>query len=754
MRHLNFTILLWSDPSGGWHGQWVEDEPRGLASGPTPENVLQQLDAYLRKLTQIQPDITPDLLATDLFHVNVELHPEYQVGKRTVTDTKTVTLRIPCVRGKDATGLWVTYIPTLRINFTFREAAAFKNLVNHYVRDRLSGQTPLELARHMAPPQAQIERITLRLPEEDWRSKNRQQEQPRFVGILDPLPGPRGAGNPSRCWERETYSQDLANRLESQRANVLIVSPPGAGKTSLFIDALKHLQLKHGKNSDKTRYYATNASRLISGMKYLGQWEERCQAIIAYLQKQQAGLVVENLLDLLTAGDNNPAASIAAFFAPFIERAELHIVAEATPNELDACRRLLPGFADLFNILTLPELTRDQSIRILQRTAQSTGRNLKVDPAPALAQTVYRLFSRFEPYRSFPGPATHFIDTLLKQAQKDRQPTVTAADALQHFTRRTGLPDSLLRDDIPLTRQDVLAPLLARVIGQDQACKSIADVMLTFKAGLSDPARPLGVFLFCGPTGVGKTELAKALAHSLFEHGQDASSLSSLSRLIRVDMSEFAGPDAPDRLLGTPAAGPGELVKRIRAQPFSVVLLDEIEKADPRIFDVLLRVFDEGRLTDALGRDTHFNSSVIIMTSNLGAAPAASFGFGTPPATDFDQHAMAFFRPEFVNRIDQIIPFLPLDKPAITRVIEKELAQLADREGLLHRRLTLSWSPAVIDLLMAQGFDARYGARPLQRAMESLIVTPLSAFLLAHPNLQNTTLSLNTSQNNTLVITN
>jgi len=362
------------------------------------------------------------------------------------------------------------------------------------------------------------------------------------------------------------------------------------------------------------------------------------------------------------------------------------MIVEATPRQLDACRRLLPGFAEL----------------------------------------TYRLFRRFEPYQAFLGPVVEFVADLFDEARRTAADRLRKRDVVARFIRNTGLPEFLVHDDQPLAASDIRQALRKRVIGQPAACDVAAGVVTTFKAGLNDPRRPLGVMLFCGPTGVGKTELAKTLADYLFGHGV------SRDRLVRLDMSEYAGHDAASRLLTKPSGEVSGLIERVRRQPFVVVLLDEIEKAAPELFDVLLGLLDEGRLTDRFGRETTFTSSVIVMTSNLGGHLRTPIGFDESAGAAYQREVREFFRPELLNRIDHVIGFKPLSFAEIVEITRKELSELATRQGLVRRRIQLAWTDRLVDQLAQLGADPRYGARPLQRVIEQHIVAPLARWLFQH----------------------
>jgi len=244
------------------------------------------------------------------------------------------------------------------------------------------------------------------------------------------------------------------------------------------------------------------------------------------------------------------------------------------------------------------------------------------------------------------------------------------------------------------------------------------------------------VLLFCGPTGVGKTEMAKALARYLFGAGSEQ------DRLVRLDMSEYSGYGAAQRLTMSADGQVSDFLKRMRRQPFAVVLMDEIEKAAAEVHDVLLGMLDEGRLTDRFGRTTTFLSSVIVMTSNIGAERMAAVGFDGSVQPPFERIAMETFRPEFFNRIDGVVSFQPLAEATIFALARRELQGLCNREGLTKSRLRLEWSDAIVAHLASIGFDPRYGARPLLRAVESKVAAPIARWLLANPGTSDRTIRL------------
>jgi ATP-dependent Clp protease ATP-binding subunit ClpC len=299
---------------------------------------------------------------------------------------------------------------------------------------------------------------------------------------------------------------------------------------------------------------------------------------------------------------------------------------------------------------------------------------------------------------------------------------------VEAYASLTGLPTSLLDPTADFDVAEIRDFFEHRIFAQPEAVTAVVDLVTCIRAGLNSPDRPLGSFLFLGPTGVGKTQTALTLSEYLF---------GSPDRLVRFDMSEYQDAWAAGRLVGRYRGERGELVRRVREQPFLVLLLDEIEKAHANVFDFLLQVLGEGRLTDGLGRTVSLTSAVVIMTSNLGAGGPPSVGFSARDgAAERDAEVAhytgaveAFFRPEFVGRIDQVIPFRSLGAKTARKLVERALEQAFAREGLTRRNVRARATDAVVEFLIGAGLDTRYGARPLRRAVENYITAPLAKFL-------------------------
>lgn len=760
MPACRFPILCFQDSAGAHTAALVEDDGGIAALGPTPAEARDRLRDYLERTYRNFPWYPkPDFESPQLTFQRVEVRAQYFAAGRAYPSGETIPLRVPVVTGNTSTGLLVAAIPTLGIRFNYYSRDDLKPLVTQYVQTALQNQTPAQVARHLPPLAIELDDIVIQVAREP-RERATEADLEDLAAVADPLAARELRARYPRAWERDDLINRLLEAVRRETAPILLLGESGVGKTSILADAARRIERAAADATDSPtgaeadapsirsgkrvpRFWLTSAPRLIAGMQYLGMWQERVESVINQVSGISGILCAENLLDLVRTGGRSPGDSIGAYLIPYLQRAELRLIAEAAPAELDAIRRLLPGLADVFQIITVPPFSRTQAVSCLNQIAAAQRQHFKIDIERGLIDTVYRLFARFMPYHAFPGRTTAFVADLFDRAARHDRDCICPADAIALFVQQTGVPEIFLRDESPLDIESVVQTLHKEVIGQERACRAAAGVVTTFKAGLNDPGRPLGVLLLTGPTGVGKTQLAQSLSHYLYGGAGDGdiSARPREQRLVRLDMSEYAGHDAAERFLGSPHAGPADWIQKIRQHPFTVLLLDEIEKAAPAIFDILLGVFDEGRLTDPWGRLTHFKSAVIIMTSNLGASTSEAFGLSRSAPPAYENEAMGFFRPEFFNRIDTVVTFDPLTPQSIRAIAEKELRDLAQREGLIRANLQLRWTTALIDHLAREGFHPRYGARPLQRAIEMLVVTPLSKFLIDHPT-RNTTITI------------
>ena len=526
--------------------------------------------------------------------------------------------------------------------------------------------------------------------------------------------------------KREVYGlraeMDLLARAVKGKFNksVLLVGPSGVGKTAMVWELVR----QRNKRRIKADFWETTASTLIKELTGQTGWQDNLAFLCKELAEQSDFLFVRNFMELFEVGQyEGNSVSMAEFLRPYISRGELNLISECTEEELARIDLRSPNLTAFFQIIKLQEPKEDLEEIIINKVmdlAKLRKKNLSLE---AIKETV-RLNKRFTPYAGFPGKPIRFLESILVNQKAAEKHIVDRKEVIQYFCEETGMPSFLVDPEIPMDLKKIKIDFNDQLFGQDQAVEKVVNLIGAVKTALTRKGKPIASFLFVGPTGVGKTEMAKILAQFTF---------GNRDKMIRFDMSEYSNAYAVSRLTGTSYHSDGLLTSAIRREPFCVLLFDEIEKAHPSFYDLLLQILGEGRLTDSKGQLVNFCSTIIIMTSNIGASNIMNHNISWKKAVEISGMSEQFltavqkhFRPEMFNRIDQVIPFEPLGQDTIRFVIDREIALLKKREGIQFRNMDFYVEDAVLDQLAVIGFNTKYGARELQRTIREEIIIPLS----------------------------
>jgi len=610
---------------------------------------------------------------------------------------------------------------------------------------------------------------------------------------LDPVIG--------REKEIERVIQILARRTKN---NPALIGEPGVGKTAIVEGLAQRIVsgATPGQLSDK-RVLQLDVGSLVAGTMYRGQFEERLKKVIKELQNSNSILFIDEVHMLVGAGSAGSSVDAANILKPALARGNLQCIGATTMEEY---RKHIESDAALerrFQPVLVEEPTVEETIEILRGIRSAYEQHHKLRITDEALEAAAHLSARYISDRYLPDKAIDVIDesasrvrmyksphaqslrelfARLKSVQQERETAmaekrlhdvatlriqetelqsqletlrdqwdqdnleVRSEDVAELVSMWTGIPLTQLQDDETKRLLRMEKEIHRRIVGQDEAVSAVARAVRRARAGLKDPRRPIGSFIFLGPTGVGKTELAKALAEFMFG-SEDA--------LLQLDMSEFMERHTVARLVGAPPGyigydDAGQLTEAIRRRPYSIVVFDEIEKAHPEAFNMLLQIMEEGRLSDARGREVDFRNTIIIMTSNIGAdliRRESTLGFGIPFNADQGNEATQrsqryeqmrkklmdelkrLFRPEFINRVDNVIVFRALNRDDLAQIVQLELSKV--RQRLAEHHITLEISTQATDLLIKEGYSEEYGARPLRRVIQHRVEDPLSDAILS-----------------------
>ena len=545
-------------------------------------------------------------------------------------------------------------------------------------------------------------------------------------GSFDPVIG--------RDEEIRRSVQILSRRSKN---NPVLIGEPGVGKTAVAEGIAAYIAGSDAPDSMAgKRLVALDLPALLAGTKYRGDFEERVKAVLKDVKK--AGdviLFIDEMHTMIGAGSAEGAIDAANILKPALGRGEVQIIGATTPEEY---RRHIEKDAALerrFQPVKIAEPSRSDSLKMLGAVRQSLEKHHGVKISDAALTAAVDLSARYINDRFLPDKAIDLADEAAAHIRVSGGGLVTAEDIAGIVSMWTGIPVANLSADETKRLCNMESILHRRVIGQNEAVTAVSRAIRRGRVGLSDPDRPIGSFLFLGPTGVGKTELCRALAEAVFGESE---------AMIRLDMSEYMEKHAVSKLIGSPPGyvgyeDGGQLTERVRRKPWSVVLFDEIEKAHEDVWGILLQIMDDGRLTDSAGRVVSFRNTIIVMTSNVGAKSISDgrprMGF-TPDGGDeaqlmrarINEELRRTFKPEFLNRIDETIVFRRLSRAEIRSIAERMLLTVAERFKALG--MTLSVPDQVVDFLAERGYDEKYGARPLRRAIRSMIEDKAAELML------------------------
>ena len=552
-------------------------------------------------------------------------------------------------------------------------------------------------------------------------------------GHLDPVVG--------RENEIERVLQILSRRKKN---NPILLGEPGVGKSAIVEGLATRIVSEDAGALQGKRIVTLDIASMVAGTTYRGQFEERMKQVITELRDHpEIILFVDEIHTLIGAGNASGSLDAANILKPALARGEVQCIGATTTAEYAKSIEKDGALERRFQKVIVRPTTAEETIGILRRLSEHYANYHHVVYSDAVIKACVELSERYLTDRAFPDKAIDVMDEVgaRSHAQQEKQEApyiITTEDVAGVVSMMSGVPVQRVATAETERLRTMADSIKRRVIGQDTAVETVVRAIQRSRLGLRDPKRPIGTFFFLGQTGVGKTYLAQCLAEEMF---------GSKDAIVRFDMSEYMEKHTASLLVGAPPGyvaheDGGKLTEAVRRKPYSIILFDEIEKAHPDIFNVLLQVLDEGRLTDRQGHNVDFRNTIIVLTGNVGTRQVQEFGAGIGfDAGEMDQKRINAtmlkalqkqFPPEFVNRIDNVVTFEPLSKDSISQIVRIEVGQLQQRLRKQGHRLAVS--NEAIDQLVDKSLDSKNGARPVKRAVQTYLEDPLTDILLRRPN--------------------